>query len=96
MELILELKNMFGHTFIDKNIVFAITNWHYDQGSIEKRGKNGQKEIKANENLLKELNLSNVNTAFLDALYGEEDIEKNKIEEELHKMRHWLKNGRFF
>jgi len=81
---------MFGHTFIDQNTVFAITNWHYDQGSIEKREKNGQKEAKVNENLQKELNLSNVKLAFLDASYGEETIEKAKIEEQLHKMKHWL------
>ena len=85
-----ELKNMFGPTFIDKNTVFAITNWHYDQGSIEKRERNGQKEAKVNENLQKELNLSNVKLAFLDASYGEENIEKAKIEEQLHKMKHWL------
>ena len=89
-KMIRELKKMFGHTFIDKNTVFAITNWHYDQGSIEKRGKNGQKEAKVNENLKKELNLSNVNIAFLDASCGEERIEKDKIEEQLHKMKHWL------
>ena len=76
-KMIRELKKMFGHTFIDQNTVFAITNWHYDQGSIEKRGKNGQKEAKVNENLQQELNLTNVNIAFLDASYRkEEDIEK--------------------
>jgi len=89
-KMIRELKRMFGHSFIDKNTVFAITNWHYDQGSIEKREKNGQKEAKVSENLKKELNLSNVNIAFLDASYGEERIEKDKIEEQLHKMKHWL------
>ena len=89
-KMIRELKKMFGHTFIDKNTVFAITNWHYDQGSIVKREKNGQKEVKVSENLLKELNLTNVNIAFLDASYGEENIEKAKIEEQLHKMKHWL------
>ena len=91
-KMIRELKNMFGHTFIDKNTVFAITNWHYDQGSIEKREKSGQKEIKVNGNLQKELNLTNVNIAFLDASYGKETIEKAKIEEQLHKMKHWLFN----
>merc|ERR1712051_209274 len=79
-KMIRELKKMFGHTFIDQNTVFAITNWHYDQGSIEKRGKNVQKE----------LNLSNVKIAFLDTLYGEETIEKAKIEDQLHIMKHWL------
>merc|ERR1711971_1268329 len=43
-KMIRELKKMFGHNFIDKNTVFAITNWHYDQGSRDKREKSGQKE----------------------------------------------------
>ena len=89
-QMIRELKKMFGQTFLDKNTVFAITNWHYDQGSIEKREKSGKKEINWNEKLQKELNLSNVKLAFLDASYGEERIEKAKIEEQLHKMKHWL------
>ena len=42
-KMIRELKKMFGQTFLDKNTVFAITNWHYDQGSIEKRGKMAKK-----------------------------------------------------
>jgi len=90
-KMIRELKKMFGPTFIDTNTVFAITNWHYDEGSIEKREKTGKKEAKVNENLQQELNLTNVNIAFLDASYRKEkDIEKAKIEEQLHKMRHWL------
>ena len=89
-KLIRELKKIFGHTFIDNNTVFAITNWHYDRGSQEKREKSGQNAVKWNENLLTELNLRNVNTAFLDASCGEEDIEKTMIEQELLKMEKWL------
>merc|ERR1711971_1196935 len=89
-KMIRELKKLFGHTFIEKNTVFAITNWHYDQGSIDKRGKRGQKEVRLTEHLIKELNLTNFNIAFLDASYGEEEIEKHKIEEELYKMEQWL------
>ena len=56
------------------------------QGSRDKRKKGGQTEEKWNENLRKELKLNNVNIAFLDASYGEENIEKAKIEEQLHKI----------
>ena len=60
------------------------------QGARDKRKKGGQTEELWNENLRKELNLTNVNIAFIDASYGEENIEKAKIEEQLHKMKHWL------
>ena len=60
------------------------------QGARDKRKKAGQTEEKWNENLRKELNLNKINIAFLDASYGEEKIEKDKIEEQLHKMKHWL------
>ena len=60
------------------------------QGSRDKRKRGGQTEEKWNENLRKELKLNNVNIAFLDPCYGEENIEKGKIEEQLHKMKHWL------
>ena len=89
-EMIRELKKMFGDTFIDTNTVFAITNWHYDQGSIDKREKSKKKEVTWTENLQKELKLTNVKIAFLDAFYGEEKTEKDKIEEQLNKMKDWL------
>ena len=60
------------------------------QGARDKRKKAGQTEEKWNENLRKELNLTNVNIAFIDASYGDENIEKNKIEEQLLQMKDWL------
>ena len=97
-QMIRKLQTMFGKKFLEKNTVFVITHWHYDEDSRSRRKNTGQDEISwkrdVNMILKDQFGLRNpkgVPVIFLDALYGDENNEKTKFQKGVDELESCLK-----
>merc|ERR1712172_405028 len=88
---------MFGDTFLKKNTVFIITNWHYDENSCANRLTGGQSEVSRSSDINKILKDNfgvrnpKVPVIFLDVLHQkEESEEKRQFQEGLDKLQQCL------
>jgi len=88
-QLVHEIESTFGFSFWD-NTVLAVTNWHYDEDSIEKRGNHDENwwKEKMNGALQENFHLkSNLDAVFIDACYDyESHDEENILRDEIGKL----------
>ena len=92
-----KFKQMFGDSFLDKNTVFVITNWHYDESSCAKRLRIGQNEASKTSDINKTLRDNfgvrnpKVPVIFLDVHHQNEEIEeKIQLQEGLDELQQCL------
>ena len=92
-----KFKQMFGDSFLDKNTVFVITNWHYDESSCAKRLRIGQNEASKtsdiNKTLSDHLGVRNpkVPVIFLDVQHqNEESKEETQFQKGLDELQQCL------
>ena len=96
-EMVRKFKQIFGDAFLDKNTVFIITNWHYDESSCAKRLRIGQSEVSRSSDINKTLRDNfgvrnpKVPVIFLDVQYQkEESEEKRQFQEGLDELQQCL------
>ena len=96
-QMLRKFKQMFGDAFLDKNTVFIITNWHYDESSCAKRLRIGQNEASKTSDINKTLGdhfgvkNPNVPVIFLDVQHQkEENEEKRQFQEGLDELQRCL------
>ena len=83
-QMLRKFKQMFGDAFLDKNTVFIITNWHYDESSCAKRLRIGQNEASKTSDINKTLSDNfgvrnpKVPVIFLDVQHQKEEIEEKR------------------
>ena len=83
-QMLRKFKQMFGDSFLDKNAVFVITNWHYDESSCAKRLRIGQNEASKTSDINKTLRDNfgvrnpKVPVIFLDVQHQKEESEEKR------------------
>ena len=102
-QMVRKFKQMFGDTFLEKNTVFIITNWHYDESSCAKRLLSGQNEVSRsidiNKTLRDDFGVRNpkVPVIFLDVLHQkEESEEKRQFQKGLDELQQCLNTFRLY
>ena len=97
-KMIQKFKVMFGDKFLEKNTVFVITKWHYDEDSCATREISGQNEMSLERDInqiLKETfrvkNPKGVPVIFLDVHHQDESKEKMKFKKGLDDLENCLK-----
>ena len=96
-QMVRKFKHMFGDAFLDKNTVFIITNWHYDESSCAKRLRTGQNEVSRSSDINKTLRDNfgvrnpKVPVIFLDVQHQkEESKEKRQFQEGIDELQQCL------
>ena len=88
---------IFGSQIFEKNTVFIISHWSYNEYSVEKRIRTNQDEVsKTNgiNKILQEFGVKNsaVPVIFIDSKSGDDSVEQEKLNIGLEELKHYLFN----